>query len=224
MTTINILTTSEPLSIVLSTSDASYGVRRKDNHVLVVLAGTSLTKIDALNYTYTFEDSVYNLEYEYSVKIEYTLGVFTYVADTIDGPDIVTEELSWVSRPDADLYFKYRLWILVWEEATENDKDKALISATRILERLSLYAYTTCPQDLKDAICEIALALLDGAEPEKEFENLALTNSQYSSVRSTYDRTYPMEHLEAGVPSITAWRLIKPYLDVSKGLKLSRVS
>jgi hypothetical protein len=177
-----------------------------------------------LEYSYTFEDPVYDLEYSYSIKVETAPGVYEYVTGTIDGAGIVEEELSWVSRLDAETYFKDRLWINAWEGATDRDKDKSLIMGTNIVSRLALYAFTVVPQDLKNAICEIALSLLDGVEPEKEFENLALTSTQYSSVRSTYDRTYPMEHLEAGVPSITAWRMIKPYLDVSKGLKLSRVS
>lgn len=224
MTTINVTTLSEPISIVMATSDGAYGVRRTDDSVILAAAGSALTTIDTTHYSFTFDDPAYDIEYEYSIKIEYTLGVFTYVTDTIDSPGLVESGLSWISRPDAETYFKDRLWITAWEEATERDKEKALIMATKAVNRLALYAFTDVPQDLKNAICEIALTLLEGGDPDKEFENLALTNSQYSSVRSTYDRTFPMEHIEAGILSITAWKLIKPYLDVSKGLKLSRVS
>lgn len=224
MTTINVTLLATPESIILGDDTSTYGVKRNDNSVTVIPFGVAMVLGDPLEYSYTFEDPVYDLEYSYSIKVETAPGVYEYVTDTIDGAGIVEEELSWVSRLDAETYFKDRLWINAWEGATDRDKDKSLIMGTNIVSRLALYAFTVVPQDLKNAICEIALSLLDGVEPEKEFENLALTASQYSSVRSTYDRTYPMEHLEAGVPSITAWRMIKPYLDVSKGLKLSRVS
>jgi len=224
MTTINITTITEPLSIVLASQDGTYGIQRTDDFTIIALSGTPLLREDALNYYYTFNDPAYDLTYNYSIKIEYESGIYTYVTDTIDGLEIVEEELSWISRLDAELYFQNRLHIDAWEEATDSEKDKSLIMATKVLERLALYDFEDVPDDLKYAICEIALSILEGDDPNKEFENLALTTSQYSSVRSTYDRTYPMEHLEAGVPSIIAWRLIRPFLDVSKGLKLSRVS
>ncbi len=67
--------------------------------------------------------------------------------------------------------------------------------------------------------------LNDGIEYyEMELENLAMVNQQYGNIRSTYNRDINMEHIEAGIISFTAWRLIKPYLDVSKQFKLSRVS
>jgi len=224
MTTINIAVEHEPDSIVFADSLGTYGIKDSLSEVVVVVAGTVLTRVDALNYTYTFADLLHDTEYSYSVKVEYPAGVFTYLTGLIDGPGLVEEGLSWISRPDAETYFKDRLWITAWEVATDRDKEKSLTMATRIVERLALYAFSTIPQDLKNAICEIALALLNEVDPDQEFENLNLVTSQYSSVRSTYDRTFPMEHTEAGVPSVAAWRLIKPYLDVSKGLKLSRVS
>lgn len=224
MTTISIETLSEPISIVLCDSGNLYGIKRTDNDILIAVPNTAVTQIDATNYEYSFNDPAYDLEYDYSFKIEYSAGVYTYVVNTVDGVGLVESDLSWISRPDAELYFNDRLFIRVWEEATEREKEKALTMATKAVEQLELYAFTVVPQDLKDAICEIALSLLDGKDPEMEFENLGLVTSQYSSVRSTYDRTVPMEHIEAGIPSIKAWRLIKPYLDVSKGITLSRVS
>jgi len=224
MTTIDITLLAAPVSVALGDDTGAYGVRRNDTNVTVIPYGTVMVVGDALEYSYTFDDPVYDLEYSYSIRVEVSPDTFEYTTGTIDGSGIVEEDLAWVSRLDAETYFKDRLWIGAWEGATDRDKDKSLIMATAIVDRLALYAFTDVPQDLKNAICEIALSLLDGVDPEKEFENLALTSTQYSSVRSTYDRAYPMEHLEAGVPSITAWRMIKPYLDVSKGLKLSRVS
>ena len=113
------------------------------------------------------------------------------------------------------------------EFAYNPQKQKALTHATRILERLN-YAGdktdtsqefqfprtpdTAIPQDVKDACCELALSLLDGVDPDLEFENLRLTQQSMASAKSTYNRDSAVEHIAAGVPSVAAWRLIKPYL------------
>jgi hypothetical protein len=124
----------------------------------------------------------------------------------------------------ADTYFTERLFAQTWENADDLLKNKALIQATKIIERLSIVEYDEAPDDILDACCEIAYALLDGVDPDKEFENLAMESSTYGGVRSTYNRSIQMEHIEAGVPSVVAWRLLKPYIDVSKTVKMSRVS
>ncbi len=95
--------------------------------------------------------------------------------------------------------------------------------ASNTIKQLSLMNIDPIPQDLKDAACELAFAYLDGIDPEKEFENLSMISQGYANVRSTYDRSIRQEHIESGVVSIKAWQLIKPYLDVSKELKISRV-
>jgi hypothetical protein len=215
-----------PVSVTLKDSAGKYGVRRSDTGVLAVVPGTEMTPIEvgSLTYEYSFDDLAYDLEYEYVICIEDPLSTFVYVPGLIEGAKLVESNLSWISRPDAELYFKERLWIEPWEEATDREKEKALVMGTQILQRLALSVFETVPQDLKNAICEIALSLLDGKQPDLEYENLNLTTSNYGGVRSTYDRTIPMEHLEAGVPSISAWRLIRPYLDVSRGIRLSRAS
>ena len=80
------------------------------------------------------------------------------------------------------------------------------------------------PEDIGDATAEIALSLLDGVDPELEFENLAMITQQYGTIKSTYDRSINQEYKMAGVPSMTAWRMLKPYLRDSQGIDLNRVS
>lgn len=82
---------------------------------------------------------------------------------------------------------------------------------------------TAIPVDIKIATYEIAFALLDGVEPDSELENLGVVSQGYSSVRTTYDRSFVQEHLNAGVPSATAWRYLKPYLRDGSTVKFSRV-
>ena len=83
---------------------------------------------------------------------------------------------------------------------------------------------TAIPTDIKIATYEIALALLDGVDPDIEYQEQGVVSQGYSSVRVTYDRTSVQEHTNAGVPSPTAWRYLKPYCREAGGIKLSRVS
>lgn len=84
---------------------------------------------------------------------------------------------------------------------------------------------TEIPIEIKYACYEIAYALLDGIDPDLELENLAIISHGYASVRTTYSRSHnPPEHLNAGVPSATAWRFLRPFLREPGGITLSRVN
>lgn len=145
----------------------------------------------------------------------------------------------YLTSEEAQEYFDGRLNTEVWEDATEENKEKALTMATRILNRLNYlgdktdsaqenqfprFADSVIPQNILDACCEIALALLDGVDPELEYENLLMVQQSFDVVKTTYDRSMVQEHIIAGVPSIVAWRLIRPYLRDFKTIDLSRVS
>lgn len=83
---------------------------------------------------------------------------------------------------------------------------------------------TEVPNDIKIACFEEALTLLDGKDPEREFEDLGIISEGYSSVRTTYDRSLLAAHIKAGIMSATAWKYLMPYLRDVFGVKLSRVS
>lgn len=138
---------------------------------------------------------------------------------------------------EATAYMAERLETTPWDDASEGDQQKALNMATRAIDKLAFIGDkyddaqehefprgddTTIPQDIKDACCELALSLLDGVDPELEFENLGMVSMGYSNVRTTYDRSNPPEHIIAGIPSVTAWRCLKPYLRDPRTIDLSR--
>ena len=146
---------------------------------------------------------------------------------------------SYLDRLDANDYFNGRLNSEAWEDAANTDRNKALITATKMIEQLNFIGIknsedqefqfprggdSTTPQEILDAVCELAYELLDGKDPDLEFENLAMTSQGYGNVRSTYDRSIVQEHILAGIPSVRAWRLLKPYLRDSKAIIISRVS
>lgn len=135
-------------------------------------------------------------------------------------------------------YFTTRMGSEAWDNAEDTDKTKALGHATKIIDNLNYlgqkletdqenqfprYGQTDVPSDIVNACCEIALALLDGVNPELEFENLMQTHSGYANVKSTYNRDQLPEHILAGVPSVTAWRYLKPWLADSRSIIMNRV-
>lgn len=85
-------------------------------------------------------------------------------------------------------------------------------------------ADTTVPTVIDKASYEIAFALLDGIDPDLELENLAVVSQGYAGVKTTYSREQqPIEHIINGVPSATAWRMLRPFLRGDGGPKLSRI-
>jgi hypothetical protein len=126
-----------------------------------------------------------------------------------------------------------------WDIATSPLRNKGLKQATKIIDSLNILGEKKdenqvlqfprkedddVPNEIKEACWVIALALLDGVDPEIEFENLQMVAQGYANTRSTYDRSLPAEHLLAGVPSITAWRLLKPFLRDKNEITLLRNS
>jgi hypothetical protein len=142
------------------------------------------------------------------------------------------------TRTEAQEYFDTRLHTEAWDNTSNADRDKALLHATAIINNLNFIGdkddedqENEFPRDdedtptaILDACCDIALALCDGIDPEKEMADLSAISQGYSSVRSTYDRGIVQEHIAAGVPSAVAWSKLRPFLRDGQFLKLSRVS
>ena len=128
---------------------------------------------------------------------------------------------------EGDTYFDEQINASAWTDSVDADKTKALQMATNSIDRLNFRGKkateaqvlqfprmddSDVPQDIKDACCEEALALLDGKDPELELENLRMTSQQYgNNIKSVYQST-PPEHIIAGIVSGKAWRFLKPYL------------
>jgi hypothetical protein len=134
---------------------------------------------------------------------------------------------SYMTEAEATAYFVNILNTEAWDDASSPDREAALNMATVAMDRLNYRGEkndpdqdnqfprgedTVVPDDIKEACADIALRLLDGVDPEIEFENLSMVSQGYSNVRSTYDRSVPPEHQVAGILSIVAWRKMKPYL------------
>lgn len=147
--------------------------------------------------------------------------------------------MNYLTIIEAQEYFDTRLDVEAWDEASPIDRNKSLAMSTRIIDKFNYIGSKTeesqdnqfprgddisVPIPILDACAEIALALLDGIEPDLEQENIGVVHQGVSSAKTTYDRSFAAEHQANGVPSATAWSLMKPYLVDVGGIVLSRVN
>lgn len=68
------------------------------------------------------------------------------------------------------------------------------------------------PPEIIYACCEIALALLDGVDPEMEMQSLPSIHQGFAAVRETYDPATVRIAYRHGIPSYTAWNYLYPFL------------
>lgn len=79
------------------------------------------------------------------------------------------------------------------------------------------------PQEIEWACYEIALALIEGFDPEDAMDRLNVTRQSYAAVSTTYDNSNnAMEYLVYGIPTARVWRWLKPYLCDDRTIRLSR--
>jgi hypothetical protein len=127
----------------------------------------------------------------------------------------------------AGAYLATKLYTRPWDNSSPDKRQKALNEARNIINRFAFDSvklvedqlnefpridYDPTPNDILYAEAEIALALLGGADPERDLRQSFVTSRGYSSVRTTYDTDRIPEHLQVGVPSAAAWAYLSPYL------------
>lgn len=143
----------------------------------------------------------------------------------------------------ADTYFAQRLHTQSWSNHALVDRQRALVSATDLLDRL---AYIGTPVDLdqplafprcirlgdiddiinfpEPAVYELAFQLINGRDAQKEIESLQTLSLAFVGVRKGFERDFLPQHLLAGIPSTTAWSYIRPYLREPDGFRITRVN
>lgn len=131
-----------------------------------------------------------------------------------------------------------RLVTAAWDSASSTLQTKALVEATRLIDRLNYAGWksdpaqanqfprsndTLVPQDVKDACCEIAYSLLDDVDIDMEAENNQFTSQGVGDARISRDTSFGLEHKIKGIPSLRAWAMLKPYFRDDKEVNLERV-
>lgn len=138
----------------------------------------------------------------------------------------------------ADDYFALKLNSDTWSNATIQQKIQALRTATLAIDRLNYTesktnatqslefprdSETSVPADIVNACYEEAISLLSGADPQLDQTNLGVVSEGFSSVRTTYERTFVQESVRAGITSQLAWGFLRPYLRDPNEITLCRV-
>ena len=145
---------------------------------------------------------------------------------------------SYVTLSEANAYFNNRLVINPWNDASDDNKSKALNMAAAALNRLNYAGEvndseqvhqfprdddTAIPQPMKDACCLCAAVFLDDVTVDDLREEARFQFQAYGTVKQTYkDGNLP--HFMAGIPSAEAWDLIQPFLRQNGNVQLNRVS
>jgi hypothetical protein len=175
---------------------------------------------------------------------------FLVVSEVGTVPDDVPSVAFYGTVGDADLYHNNRITSKKWRTANPDDKRRALIQATQMIDRLNFAGEkvdssqtlqfprkniwvsngelattqdVNIPQDIKFATYLVALKLIEGYDPEHEARALAMNMQKYQSVQAIFERKFIPENQVAGIPSAEAWGFLRPYLRDPRQLELLRV-
>lgn len=144
------------------------------------------------------------------------------------------------SVSDADNYFTTeRLFSQDWLQEDSTDRSVALTQASRLIDNLRFIGEkaeedqtlefprngdTSIPRDIVVACYEIAYALLvEGRDLEFEGEQVGEVSTSFGSSRLRVEPALIHEAKAHSIPSVAAWRHLKPYLIPSDTITLSRV-
>jgi hypothetical protein len=137
---------------------------------------------------------------------------------------------SYCTIAEANTYFATHIFADSWTD-NAGKQQIALDHATKLINNLPIrgtkadenqenefprYNDTGIPTPVKEACAEIALALLDGIDPNREIENLRLVGTRYGGVGATYEPNNAPLYILAGIPSPVAWLKLQPFL-ISQG-------
>lgn len=140
---------------------------------------------------------------------------------------------------EANAYFAERLRTDAWDDASAEDQEKALKMATRAIERLNFAGEkadenqemqfprgedTEVPQDVKDACCEEALALLSvvTTSTQSPADAARIKRKKIGDAEEEYDTSLVSDATMNGMLSYEAWVLLTPYFRDPRNLDLDR--
>ena len=131
--------------------------------------------------------------------------------------------MFYVNLTEANEYFSDRLHADAWAEASDADKEKALAMATREIDQQPLkgrktetsqtlafprYPDSEVPEAVKDACCEVALALLErGNDQRRKLQQEGVQSFTLGNMSETY-----VAGAGRGLISKEAKELLKPWL------------
>lgn len=114
-----------------------------------------------------------------------------------------------------------------FDTADSNKRTKALLIATRAIDRLAFQGNkadpaqpnqfprgtdVVTPDAIKNATCELALSYLADMTLNKQFDNQGVAFEAFLGVKTSYTSGFIQEHLINGIISYEAWTLLRPFL------------
>jgi hypothetical protein len=180
---------------------------------------------------------------------------FLYVQAGVSPADSDTKlgdvrEFYYGTVADGDLYHATRFHAWDWENATLEDKVKALYTSTRAIDKFNFIGEkvvetqglefprtrtlsdgTVCeiggtdgvPTSIENAAYLISDALVGGRDPQADFEAQNVKVETFGPVRTEFATDKgPMQHTANLIPSPSAWALILPFLGISTAFSVNK--
>lgn len=147
--------------------------------------------------------------------------------------------MSYATVQEADAYFTARLPSDEWDLSDEPSKIKALATASRRIDNLCYFGAKTAedqehqfprngkatvPTSILYACYEIAYALLEGYDSEKDLRSAVMQAGRFGSAGVTRSVDDTPMHILHGIPSATAWMYLRPFLNTSMTVRIERIS
>lgn len=147
-----------------------------------------------------------------------------YIADSGDGALDTVYVNSNVSVVDCEKYMQGRLFTDPWDCADYSYRVRSLKMAEYLIGRLNFSNVGKIPPvDLARATYEVALSLLSGRNPERDFELMSERSVSAGGATVSRFEVYP-ENVRAGIPSSTAWSILRPYLVDEGSIRMVRIN
>ncbi len=154
---------------------------------------------------------------------------------------------SYITTDEAEAYFAGRYQTRAWDNATPESQEKVLIEASTFIDNLNFSGQKLevqqvhefprfgvdptlddivydgdIPVCLKIAVCEQALAILDGFDAEKEINGIQIDAKTFGGVKTHYDRDSVPINLKCGICAL-AWQFLLPLLRDPRDIRMVRV-
>ena len=131
----------------------------------------------------------------------------------------------YVTLDEADIYLESVMNTEPWDMSTDIIRTKSIKAAQKIIEALNTVGTLVNGEPvtlIKDATVEIALKLLDGVDPETELYNYTIKEMEFDRLKQTNKSGETPLHVIAGVPSVTAFNILRRFMPDLTTVRLSR--
>jgi hypothetical protein len=209
------------------------------NGLAELLTGDFLTYLDAGSY-YAY-GSLAGVNFANPMSFIVTANQTIDLSSNVTSATSGLTESAYADIAAANAYLANTLGTDGWDSASTLNQNKALVMATRAINRLRYQGFqtedartagnqfprgtdTAVPDAVVGATIEEANALLGDILPDEAFKDLRVKRESMSGVSITYDTSLnDGAHTRAGFTSRTAYNMLKPYLYDRKSMRVDRV-